>query len=114
MKALKKRQIAAWVLLAVFLPAYILASLHVHQTVDISEEECYECEHHLPHLGHISSAKATIHDCLLCQLNRVPFVIPQTRITHNVQILPNALYIAPCQKTTAGVQGLIFPRAPPV
>lgn len=108
-----KSMFAARLLLSVFIPMLVCLSLHIHQTVDASAGECYECNHHLPHQGHFSAAKAALHDCLLCQLSHVPFVVPQTASFISVQNLHYALCIYLYQPLTAVVQGLFLPRAPP-
>jgi hypothetical protein len=108
-----KRTLAARILLSVFIPMLVCLSLHIHQTADVGEDECYDCVHHLPHSGHASAAKAALHDCLLCQLSHVPFVIPQViTIIDTWNLLPT-LHLNFSQPIKEGVQGGILPRAPP-
>jgi len=108
-----KRTIASRILLSVFIPMLVCLSLHIHQTTDVSEGECYDCTHHLPHHGHASAAKAALHDCLLCQLSHAPFVIPQSTIIINARILRPTLCQTFCPPTAKGEQGHLLPRAPP-
>jgi Mn2+/Fe2+ NRAMP family transporter len=69
----RKRYIASWVLLAVFLPMLILSSVHVHDTGNLSDDECHECVHHHCH-GHLGELTTTIHACVLCQFLTLSFV----------------------------------------
>ena len=69
----RKRYIASWVLLAVFLPMLILSSVHVHESGGLFEEECNECVHHHCH-GHLGELTTTIHACVLCQFLTLSFV----------------------------------------
>ena len=69
----KRRQIAAWVLLAVFLPMLILSSVHVHESDGLHADECNECVHHHCH-GHLGELTTTLHACVLCQFLTMSFV----------------------------------------
>ena len=71
----RRRQIFAIILLAVFLPAWLQATLHKHAPVDLPETECAECLHHLPHQGHLSPGNGEMSVCLLCQLLVLPIVL---------------------------------------
>jgi len=68
-----KRHIASIVLLAVFLPMLILASVHTHDTGTIYADECNECLHHQCH-GHLGELTTTMHACVLCQFLTLSFV----------------------------------------
>ena len=65
---LKKRHITAWVLLSVFVPMLLLASLHVHRDLGLAGNDCVECVNHQPHAGHITDGTVNLHECVLCQL----------------------------------------------
>ena len=69
----RKRYIASWVLVAVFLPMLILSSVHVHKPNSIIVEECNECVHHHCH-GHLGVPTTTIHACVLCQFLTLSFI----------------------------------------
>lgn len=62
-------------LLAVFLPAWLLAALHRHAPTDLHEAQCAACVHHLPHQGHLSSGNGELSVCLLCQLLTLPIML---------------------------------------
>ena len=69
-----QRRITARLLLLVFVPMLLLASLHHHGVQTDVENTCVQCEHHQPHDGHMSSQSASLHDCVLCQFTTIPFV----------------------------------------
>ena len=71
----RRSQIFAIILLAVFLPAWLQATLHKHAPVDLHEDECAECVHHQPHQGHLSTDNGEMSACLLCQLLTLPVVL---------------------------------------
>ena len=73
MKMERKRQLASWALLALFLPMLVLSSFHVHETTKSLDYECNECVQHHCH-GHIAELSTTIHDCVLCQFQTFSFV----------------------------------------
>ncbi len=73
MKAKTKRHIASWVLLAVFLPMYLFASLHVHPANYYGDEACTECVHHQCG-GHVAQQAASFHACVLCQFLTLPML----------------------------------------
>ena len=64
---------AAWMLLAVFVPILLLSSIHIHETGDTTTTECNDCVHHSCH-GHLSSVASWDHDCVLCQFLTMSFV----------------------------------------
>lgn len=37
---------------------------------------CYDCAHHIHHDGHLTATGIFYHDCALCQLYNMPYVVP--------------------------------------
>ena len=69
-----KRQIASWVLLAVFVPKTILSSIHIHHTGTDSDVDCTQCvDHHCS--GHLSQQHDGVHQCVLCQFLTLPLAV---------------------------------------
>lgn len=68
-----KRQIAAWMLLAVFVPMLVLSSIHVHGYSNTLVDECNECVQHHCH-GHLGQQTASLHECVLCQFLSLPLL----------------------------------------
>lgn len=102
-------------LLAVFLPMFVVSSLHVHPVAHSATDECEECVHHLPHAGHIGSvAIGCFSDCVLCQFLSLPFLTASAVVLSVV--LPT--YLFPFhfgdQHVLCGVKGIVSLRAPPV
>ncbi len=69
----RRRHIASWVLLAVFLPMLILSSVHVHETTTSIDYECSGCVQHHCH-GHLGEMTTSMHACVLCQFLTLSFV----------------------------------------
>lgn len=69
-----RRKLAAWGLLAVFVPMLIIASLHVHSSAEgIAASTCAECVHH--HCGgHLGQQTPSLHACVLCQFLTLPMM----------------------------------------
>ena len=86
----RRRYIAAWWLLAVFLPMLVLSSVHIH-TSCADTPLCSACLHHTEHSGHVASGQSTMHACLLCQVLHLTFL----KGTAIVVQLPLMLTIAP-------------------
>lgn len=53
----------------------MLSAFHVHRYGPLAEDTCTECVNHLPHAGHLMPATASLHDCVLCQMCHVPFIM---------------------------------------
>jgi hypothetical protein len=73
MKRQRRKERLAWVLLMVFIPMLLLSSLHIHSMMETEDVGCYECQHHLQHAGHLTSAAFSLDDCLLCQMLSVSY-----------------------------------------
>lgn len=70
----QRRRFVAWVLLAVFVPMLLAASVHRHEQRVSYETACYACVHHIPHDGHLSANSAAGMTCVLCHFLSLPFV----------------------------------------
>lgn len=69
----RKRHIASWTLLAVFVPMLLLSSLHIHSYNTLAYGTCTECVHH--HCaGHLGQQTPSVHDCVLCQFLSLPML----------------------------------------
>lgn len=112
MNAKTKRQIAARLLLAVFLPMLLLASVHVHPTQQLTADECHECVNH--HCGgHLGQQTLSLHDCVLCQLLTLPVLLGTLAV---VVVISHVSTPQPCQGhalASTQVLGVIVLRGPP-
>jgi len=108
-----KRRIAAWLLLAVYVPMLILASLHVHSESDaVSAITCDECVQHQCH-GHLVQMSVLSHVCVLCQFLTIPLVAVATLfilLYNNVQKTASCEQLSGFISARSGIVGL---RAPP-
>lgn len=113
MNPMMKRHIAAWLLLAVYVPMLLLSSLHVHEGgISHSEVECSDCVHHSCH-GHLTQTATWVHDCVLCEF------LTLTMLTAAVMAV--TIYVHVCKKCYAqplcGYRtdscGAIVTRGPP-
>ena len=107
-----RRQISAFVLLAVFLPMLVLSSLHIHEAPQTIDTECSDCVHHSCH-GHLTATATWAHDCVLCQF--------LTLTTLTAAMMAVTVYIHVCKKSHAqplcdyhtACCGTSFKRGPP-
>lgn len=37
---------------------------------------CYDCAHHIHHDGHLTSGQSFMHECVLCCLQSLPYLVP--------------------------------------
>jgi len=108
-----KRQLCAWLLLAVFLPVLTLSSVHVHQHTHAQEVECNDCLNHCCP-GHLTVLDHSFHQCVFCQFLTLSYIGATT--------IAVILFAAPYQKPSiilhAAVRirtcGIPLLRAPPV
>lgn len=73
MNPVMKRHIAAWLLLAVYVPMLLLSSLHFHEPSQEMEPTCTECVGHQCH-GHLIQLSGGMHQCVLCQVLTLTYV----------------------------------------
>jgi hypothetical protein len=70
----RKRNMASWLLLAVFVPMLLLSSLHIHGYEQSADDLCTECVHH--HCGgHLGQQTLSLDNCLLCQFLTLPMAV---------------------------------------
>lgn len=80
LRNLRRRQFHAWILLGVFLPMLMIASVHVHTQYEDLSLSCTDCVHHVHHDGHIAASTLSLDHCVLCHflafhyLEATPFV----------------------------------------
>lgn len=82
-----KRRIASWVLLSVFVPMMVLVSLHHHGFHTDVEHTCVQCEHHVPHAGHISAQTVSHGDCVVCQFTTLSY-LPSLSVAYSPNLCP--------------------------
>lgn len=108
-----RRYIAAWLLLAVFLPMLIFSSLHVHEE-DTSTvvTECADCVHHTCH-GHMTAATHWAHDCVLCQFLTLTFLATATVSFTFINRTVSVTIDVQQRNVCVARRGIVGLRAPP-
>ena len=110
-----RRKRFAWLLMLVYLPMTIAITFHHTEAEEaVGTSYCYECEHHIHHDGHLTANQSFTHDCVLCHLHSLPYVVPTiVHIAAFVAIVHVALVLScPFIKTHQG--DIHSTRAPPV
>jgi len=107
------RRALAWLLLAVFVPMLLTASLHRHDYGGGGEGVCYECLHHLRHAGHIHAFGVSTSDCVLCQFLSLTFIAAATVALIVPGFRLRTMLRRDAASVPAPVAGRILPRAPP-
>lgn len=72
-----KRIVSAWILLAVFLSAMVVSTIHRHE---LSSESfaCSDCANHVHHQGHLLDGSLQIDHCLVCQFLSTTYLATAT------------------------------------
>ena len=75
----RKQRLFAWMILSVYVPMVLLASLHVHSPNDFSQAvDCDQCHTAVHHSGHITSISHHVDECLSCRFLGTQFDVPRT------------------------------------
>ncbi len=106
-----KRNIASWVLLAVFVPMLLISSFHIHESSG-GAYSCTECVHHVCH-GHLAQQSVHLNDCVLCQFLTLTFVAALIQLFYYYQTRNPKIRIQRCPVTHVASCNIITPRAPP-
>ena len=113
MNTITKRHIASWVLLAVYLPMLLVSSLHIHGEAEAHETACAECVQHQCH-GHLSQLSDGMHQCVLCQILTLTYVVSAAGVLLCYQPQRKVTYARQRQTPCLTYTGFISLRAPPV
>ena len=82
----RKQRLFAWIMLSVYVPMVLLASLHVHSINDFSKAvDCDQCHTAVHHSGHITASNHHIDECLSCRFLSTQIDVPRTVISHVVK-----------------------------
>ncbi|MBQ9822377.1 MAG: hypothetical protein IJM58_09665 [Muribaculaceae bacterium] len=75
----RKQRLFAWMILSVYVPMVLLASLHVHSLNDFSKVvDCDQCHTAVHHSGHITASNHHIDECLSCRFLSTQIDVPRT------------------------------------
>ena len=92
MRTENRRMTIARMLLAIYLPILIAATLHTHEVVP--SDVCVECVNHTPHAGHFSASHQLFDDCVLCQLCNMPYLAATISIFVSYCFISKALVLS--------------------
>ena len=113
MNLTKKRQIASWILLAVFVPMLVLSSVHIHDSHISAETTCTECVAHHSH-SHFGQSETTLDACVLCQFLSLSFVATAVVMATPIfNVFSNQHFLLPCAVHVVS-WGHIAKRGPPM
>ena len=107
-----KRQIAAFVMLAVFLPILLLSSIHVHESAESAEVTCVDCLHN--HCGgHLTQTTVHMDDCVLCQFLTLTFVATAAVSLIYINKVVSSRIDVQRRNVCVAYSGIVGLRAPP-
>ncbi len=79
----RRQQLFAWIMLSVYVPMVLLASLHVHSLNEFSRAvDCDQCHTAVHHSGHITAGGHHIDECLSCRFLSTQIDVPRTVTCH--------------------------------
>ena len=110
----RKQRLFAWMILSVYVPMVLLASLHVHSPISISKAiDCVECHTSVHHSGHITTSNHHIDECLSCRFLGTQIDVPRTVAT--IVVRPVVVHLEFFLATAPVVRIVAQPslRAPP-
>lgn len=111
-----RRMRFAWLLILVYLPMMLAITFHHHSEAEGSAATsyCYDCAHHIHHDGHLTAEQCFMHECVLCHLHSLPYVVPTVvHIAVFIAMVHVAFAVScPFVKTREG--DIRSTRAPPV
>lgn len=113
MKIETRRRISAFFLLAVMLSMLFSVSLHHHEHQASVEETCVDCQHHVHHAEHLTAQTVDFHECILCQLHSLPYLMPAILHLAVAIYIVHVVYMLSSEKCRNHAVGIHSPRAPP-
>ena len=110
-----RRLRAAWLLLLVYVPMIIAVSLHHHGGVeDVAvAASCQDCAHHVHHDGHLLALQHSMHDCVLCQLQSMPYLSATVLVLSAVCVHYYIIRKTACARCCRRANDVWQGRAPP-
>lgn len=105
----------AWLLLLVYLPMIVAVAFHHHGEAPLADTAvyCQDCVKHVHHAGHIMPLQNAFHDCVLCQLQTIPFLSAEAVVLFAVVGACCAIRVVVCSKCRQVANGVKSLRAPP-
>lgn len=110
-----RRLRTAWLLLLVYVPMMIAVSLHHHGEAEgaVVAASCQDCVHHVHHDGHLYSLQHSMHDCVLCQLQSMPYLSAAVLVLAAVYVHHYIIRKSACARCCWRANDVGLGRAPP-
>ena len=110
-----RRMKFARLLLLVYLPLLIAVTFHHHSEAEKASAVpcCQDCINHVHHAGHLTTQTAFSHDCVLCQLQNPPYLVPTTVRIVVFMAIAHIVYIMSCPFVKTHEHDIFSTRAPP-
>ena len=80
-----RQKSVAWILLCVYVPMVLLASLHVHTLNESVVVDCHDCHTAVHHSGHFTPSQHHHDDCLSCRFLTTLVDIPKDVVCFHVK-----------------------------
>lgn len=110
-----RRKRFAWLLLLVYIPIVLVTTFHHHPEAEAPTTfYCYDCAHHINHEGHLTVNSSFDHDCVLCQLFRLPYVVPSIIKIAACAAIAYVVFCVACPFVKTREANILSTRAPPV
>lgn len=110
-----RRMRFARLLLLVYLPLLLAVSFHHHSEAEGANvvTTCQDCIRHIHHDGHLTAQTAFSHDCVLCQLQNLPYVTPNIIRIAVFMATAHIVYMMSCPFIKTHKGDILSTRAPP-
>ena len=110
-----RRMRFARLLLLVYLPLLLAVSFHHHSEAEGASvvATCQDCIHHIHHDGHLTAQTSFSHDCVLCQLQSLPYVTPNIIRIAVFMAITHIVYTVSCPFVKTREGDILSTRAPP-
>ena len=114
MKIQMRHKLLSVFLLLIFLMQMGVKVFHVHQESASTKVECYDCEHHLHHGGHLLTGDGELGVCLLCNILNTSFLEVEMVALAALYVVCAPLFITRVFDVRRGERRLTLLRGPPV
>lgn len=111
-----RRKRFAWLLMLVYIPMLMVVTFHHHSEVEGTAATfyCYDCDHHIHHNGHLTAKLNFAHECVLCQLQSLSYVVPAIIHIAVVIAMVHVAFVMFCPFVKTRQSDIHSTRAPPL
>lgn len=110
----RRQQLFAWIILSVYIPMVLLASLHVHSPYEYSASiDCDLCHTAVHHSGHIIASPGQHGECLSCRFLSTQVDAPHVSVCHIAKQTVSKIELPQATEPTVAMVAHPSLRAPP-